>query len=82
MRRLSAWWIIGPVGLVLGMLLLAALEGWLGPLVVCGADAAPVCVAWPAAAGWGMWLLFLGFFVGLAAWQVREWRRDINEPGP
>jgi hypothetical protein len=29
-----------------------------------------------------MWLLFLGFFVGLAAWQVREWRRDINEPGP
>ena len=82
MRSVSAWWVIGPVALVLAGLMLAAFEGWLGPLVVCGADAAPVCVAWPAAAEWGMWLLFLGFFVGLAVWQVREWRRDINEPRP
>ncbi len=82
MPRLSAWWIIAPTAAVLAILLLAAFEGWLGPLVVCGADAAPVCVAWPAAASWGMWLLFLGFFVGLAVWQVREWRRDIKEPRP
>jgi hypothetical protein len=82
MRSVSAWWVIGPVGVGLAGLMVAAWEGWLGPLVVCGADDAPICVAWPAAAGWAMWLVFLGFFVGLAAWQVREWRRDINEPPP
>jgi hypothetical protein len=80
MPGLSAWWIVGPVGVVLAGLMVAAWEGWLGPLVVCGADDAPVCVAWPAAAEWAMWLVFLGFFVGLAVWQVREWRRDITEP--
>jgi hypothetical protein len=82
MPRLSAWWIITPAGVLLATILVAAFEGWFGPLVVCGADAAPVCVAWPAAASWGMWLLFLAFFVGLAVWQVREWRRDIKEPRP
>jgi hypothetical protein len=76
MRRVSAWWIIVPVAVVLGGLLLAGFEGWLGPLVVCGADAAPVCIAWPAAASAAVWLVFLGFFAGLAIWQVREWRRD------
>ena len=80
MRRVSPWLVIVPVALVLVTLLVAAFEGWLGPLVVCGADAAPVCIAWPAAASWAMWLVFLGFFAGLATWQVREWRRDITEP--
>jgi hypothetical protein len=76
MQRLSAWWIIGPLAVVLLALLLAAFNGWLGPLVVCGADEAPVCIAWPAVASVAMWLVFLGFIAALAAWQIREWRRD------
>ena len=36
----------------------------------------------PASGAQTLSVLFLGFFVGLAVWQVREWRRDINEPGP
>ena len=76
MRRVSPWWVIGPAALVLAVILLAAFEGWLGPLVVCGADAAPVCIAWPMLASTGVWLAFLGFIAGLAAWQIREWRRD------
>ena len=81
MRRGSAWWIIGPLAVALAALLLAGFQGWLGPLVTCGADGAAVCVAWPVPASAAVWLLFLAFFGGLAAWQAREWRRDDDDPG-
>ena len=70
------WAILGLAAGVLVGLLVAASQGWLGPLVACGAEAAPVCVAWPAVVSATVWVLFLAFCVGLAAWQVTEWRRD------
>jgi hypothetical protein len=75
MRRLT-W---GLVALALGgaAVLVGAASGVFGPLVVCGVDRAPLCVAWPVVASAGTWLLFLGFVVGLAAWQIREWRSRV-----
>jgi hypothetical protein len=84
MRRISprpGWLIGGGLGLV-AVVLIADAAGWLGPLLVCGADGAAVCVDWPVAATWGTWLLFVGCIAGLVTWQVRDWRRDPTPLGP
>ena len=74
MPRFSPWWIVGPGLLIVLAILAASATGAFGPLLPCGADGAAVCVAWPAVASFGTWLLFIGCLVGLAAWQVAEWR--------
>ncbi len=56
--------------------------GLYGPLHTCGADAAAVCVAWPAALSVATWLLFCAFFIALGAWQIRQWRRSVNAVAP
>jgi hypothetical protein len=61
------------VAVALGVLLAAAYAGWLGPLEVCGADGAAVCVAWPRTASAAMWLAFIGTLVGLISMQARQW---------
>ena len=58
--------------------LIGALLGAYGALVTCGADGAAVCVAWPAVVSAATWLMFLVFFAGLAAWQVRVWRQSAG----
>ncbi len=69
------WLVVGGLLLLAAVVLLAAAGGYLGPLVVCGADGRAVCVAWPAAASAFTWLAFLAFIAALVAWQVRDWRR-------
>ena len=61
------------LGIVVAVLVGAAL-GRYGPLVVCGADGAAVCVTWPGWLSGATWVLFIAFFIGLATWQVRAWR--------
>ena len=61
------------LGIVIAVLAGAALGAY-GPLVVCGADVAAVCVTWPGWIGGATWVLFIAFFIGLATWQVRAWR--------
>jgi len=74
MRR-SPWWALGGVAFPLGLLLLAAATGWLGPLVTCGADGATVCMAWPLVAASTTWLAFIGIIVALVILQARDWRQ-------
>jgi hypothetical protein len=54
-----------------GLLLVASASGWLGSVVVCGADRAPGCVAWPAPVTGLIWSAFLAGVVALVVWQVR-----------
>ena len=51
--------------------LVGAALGAYGPLVVCGADGATVCITWPGWLSGATWGLFIAFFIGLATWQVR-----------
>jgi membrane protein implicated in regulation of membrane protease activity len=81
MVRTSTWWIVGAILAILGVALAAAYMGWLGPLVVCGADGVAVCVAWPGAVSAAVWALYILFFSGVAAWQVMMWRREPT-PAP
>jgi hypothetical protein len=51
--------------------IVASAAGWLGGVVVCGADRAPGCVTWPMPISELIWA---GFVVGVAAlliWQLR-----------
>ncbi len=64
--------------IVLSIVLFAATRGWFGPLVICGVDAAPLCVAWPVWSAALTWLLVVGTIVGLVYWQVAEWRRHSS----
>ncbi|MBV9325353.1 MAG: hypothetical protein JO352_16395 [Chloroflexi bacterium] len=59
---------IGVVGVCLA--LGASASGWLGGVVVCGADRAPGCVTWPAAVADGVWVAFLLGVAGLLIWQL------------
>jgi hypothetical protein len=54
-----------------GLLLLASASGWLGGVIVCGADRAPGCIAWPAPIADLIWLAFLLGVAALAVWQFR-----------
>ena len=74
-------WLILGLGIVIAILVGAALGAY-GPLVTCGADQAALCVAWPGLVSGATWLVFVAFFVGLAAWQVREWRRSAGSVAP
>jgi hypothetical protein len=69
--------VLGGVATVLAVLLVSAFSGWLGPLEVCGADGAAVCVAWPVGASAAIWLMFLAALGGLVALQAREWSRPV-----
>ena len=62
--------------LVLVAAFVAAWTGAIGPLVVCGADQAAVCVAWPGIVSWTVWGTFILFFAGMAAWHVWMWRHE------
>jgi hypothetical protein len=64
------------VALVLGVVVVAlalgaSAVGWLGGVVVCGADRAPGCVAWPAPAAGVVWVVFLVGVAALLVWQLR-----------
>ena len=59
---------------------MAGFLGWLGPLVPCGVDRVAECIAWSGAASAVAWAAFILFFVGLAVWQLREWRREPIPP--
>jgi hypothetical protein len=51
--------------------LIASALGWLGGVVVCGADRSPGCVAWPMPVEvlvWGGFMLGVG---ALVVWQLR-----------
>lgn len=51
--------------------LVASASGWLGGVVVCGADRAPGCVTWPAPVAGLVWVAFLAGVAALVVWQVR-----------
>jgi hypothetical protein len=72
-RRREQWWAIGVAALLLAALFAAASAGWLGPLVTCGADGAPVCMAWPGVASAATWLIFVGTLAVLGGFQARRW---------
>jgi hypothetical protein len=67
-RQISALVVLG-VGVALA--LVAAAQGWLGGVVVCGADRAPGCVAWPAPVAYVVWGAFVVGVVALLVWQFR-----------
>jgi hypothetical protein len=67
-------WLLGALAALVALVLAGAYVGAYGPLVSCGADAAKVCVAWPALVNGAVWVLFLVFFICLTIWQVRAWR--------
>jgi hypothetical protein len=52
-----------------GLALLASASGWLGGVIVCGADRAPGCVAWPALVATLLWLALIVGVVALVVWQ-------------
>lgn len=70
----SPWWGLGGVAALLTTVLALGFAGRLGSLTTCGADGAAVCVAWPAIASAGTWIIFIGTSVGLVAWQASDWR--------
>lgn len=49
----------------------ASAVGWLGPVVVCGADRAPGCLTWPVPISEALWAAFVVGVVALLIWQVR-----------
>jgi hypothetical protein len=59
------------IGLGVVLALVASAAGWLGGVVVCGADRAPGCVAWPAPVTYAVWCAFLVGVIALLVWQFR-----------
>jgi hypothetical protein len=51
--------------------LLASASGWLGGVVVCGADRTPGCVIWPMPVSELAWAAFVLGVAALLIWQVR-----------
>jgi hypothetical protein len=76
-RTRVQWWAIGVLAMSLAVLLAAAWAGWLGSLAKCGADGAPVCMAWPGIVSAATWLVFLGTLVGLGGIQARRWHPPV-----
>lgn len=59
------------VGVAAAACVAASAAGWLGGVIVCGADRTPGCATWPVPISEGLWL---AFFIGIAAlliWQTR-----------
>jgi len=56
---------------IVTLALVASASGWLGGVVVCGADRAPGCVAWPAPVELLIWMVFLIGVAALVVWQLR-----------
>jgi hypothetical protein len=73
--RALPWLALGGAGVALAAVLIAAYSGALGPLATCGADGAPVCIAWAGAASVATWLVFLGIIAGLIVTQSADWRQ-------
>jgi hypothetical protein len=76
-RRMTGRWswpLLGGGALGLGALIGAGALGWLGPLVICGADAAPLCIAWPWPLSAAVWLIFMATIAILTWQQARDWR--------
>jgi hypothetical protein len=67
-RQITAL-VVGGVGVAVA--LGASASGWLGGVVVCGADRALGCVAWPLPVGYVIWAAFLIGVVALLVWQFR-----------
>jgi hypothetical protein len=59
------------VAVIAASAVLASALGWLGNVVVCGADRAPGCITWPMPISDGLWVLFILGVLGLLFWQVR-----------
>jgi hypothetical protein len=76
---MTRWLGLAVLGACIVLVLVGAYLGWYGPLVTCGADAAPLCVHWPGPASAAVWLAFLAFVLLLAAWQVAHWRDDAAD---
>ena len=51
--------------------LFASATGWLGSVVVCGADRTPGCVIWPMPVSELAWAAFVLGVAALLIWQVR-----------
>lgn len=73
MAQRAHWAVLVPWLAVVSAVLAAGSQGAFGPLAVCGADAATLCIAWPGIVDWTIWLMFMGTLVGLAVWQARHW---------
>jgi hypothetical protein len=70
MRRLQPILVLA-VAIAMLAAILASAAGWLGGVIVCGADRAPGCATWPAPISELIWA---GFVVGIAVlliWQLR-----------
>ena len=67
-RQLVA--VLPMLGLVLAIVVASA-AGWLGLVVVCGADRSPGCITWPLPVSEGLWLAFLVGVAALLVWQAR-----------
>jgi hypothetical protein len=59
------------VAVVIGIALVASGAGWLGMVVVCGADRAPGCVTWPMPVSLAVWATFVIGVGVLVIWQLR-----------
>jgi hypothetical protein len=59
------------LGFAICLALGASAAGWLGPVVVCGADHVPGCVIWPMPVSALAWAVFIGGVAGLVLWQAR-----------
>jgi len=59
------------IGVAVCLALVASAAGWLGPVVVCGADRAPGCITWPSQISTLVWGMFIGGVAGLVLWQAR-----------
>lgn len=53
------------------VVLAASAMGWLGGVVVCGADRAPGCVTWPMPVALLVWAAFMVGVAALLMWQLR-----------
>jgi len=58
-------------GVAVCAVLAASALGWLGGVVVCGADRTPGCVAWPMPVSLLAWAAFVLFIAALIVWQLR-----------
>jgi hypothetical protein len=59
------------VSIAIAVSVFASARGWLGSVVVCGADRAPGCVIWPMPISEGLWLAFIVGVAALFIWQTR-----------
>ena len=69
MSRQNAALIVGCVAVCAALAVSAV--GWLGGVVVCGADRSPGCVAWPMPVALLAWGAFVLFIAALLVWQLR-----------